>query len=70
MATLNIALQETDGVRHVHPDTMQLLLDIAAHADVCDDCDKARKLVDSRYHCTTGRLLMEELCARPDVTVT
>lgn len=68
-ASLKIALVEIDGEKRVPPIVMDLLLRIAEHRDICDDCGKAWKTGDGRLICATGAEMHRELMEQPEVTL-
>ena len=63
---LKIKLTDVNGVKRVDPETMDLLLRFKQHVDLCDECGPVFERRQGHY-CTTGMILLQELCARPDV---
>ena len=53
----------------VKPETMKLLIELAGHRKVCEDCHNAFTRNDGSCYCKTGELLFLEIIARPDVEV-
>jgi hypothetical protein len=65
---LKIRLEDIDGEKRVNSETMALLMEFGGHRQVCDDCDKTFRDHVGNY-CETGRSLLDQIMARPDVEV-
>ncbi|HUB68017.1 MAG TPA: hypothetical protein VL981_11085 [Candidatus Methylacidiphilales bacterium] len=66
--SLKIRMEEIDGEKRVNPETMKLLLEFGGHRDVCDECGAVWRDHRGNY-CETGRSLLEQVLARPDVEI-
>jgi hypothetical protein len=64
---LKIKLVEIDGMQHVPPECMRLLVEMARHRDLCDQCKAVFDGKGGNY-CATGDALLTELLKQPEVT--
>jgi hypothetical protein len=62
---LKVKTTEINGEQRIDPDTMDLLMRLAGHRDLCSECESSMKTGSGKY-CTTGRELIMELATRPD----
>lgn len=64
---IKIKLEERDGQMRVNADTMDLLIRLGEHKDLCEQC--ANAIATGRgICCPTGHDLLLELGKRPDVS--
>lgn len=66
---MKIKMDGTGDDKRVPPEVMDLLLRLAQHRDLCDECGPAFKAhaTPDRY-CATGRQILAELWQHPSVS--
>lgn len=70
MATLKIrTTKDAQQQDRIDPELLRILLERKEHERICEDCERAQTTQDARHYCATGRGLMEQIVAHPDVEV-
>lgn len=70
MSGIKIKLVEIDGEKCVPEECMRILMEFAAHRDLCEQCGAAfTRQAPFDDFCATGQALIRELHEQPEVSV-
>lgn len=67
LGDVKIRCVEINGEKCVPPECMRLLMEMAEHRDLCDQCQTGWETKSGNY-CVTGKGLLEDLLSQPQVS--